>query len=100
MAVRPPAAGLAPLELVLTVVSVTLLAILLFIWWQEYRRTRARFTLGLVLFAGVFLLKELLSVLIVLDRADRVPVIGPRISVIVTLGQVLALATLLYIVSR
>lgn len=90
----------APIEIVLTVVSVTLLAILLFIWWGEYRRTRARFTLGLVLFAGVFLVKELLRVLIIIGRAEGVPVIGPGISLIVALAEVVALATLLYIVSR
>ena len=92
--------GALPIELVLTVVSVTLLAILVFIWWGEYRRTRARFTLGLLAFASVFLVRELLSVLIVLDRADRVPVIGPGISLIVTFAQVVALGLLLYLVSR
>lgn len=93
-------AGALPLELVLTVVSVTLLGILVFIWWGEYRRSRAKFTLGLLLFAGVFLLRELLRVLIVLDRADRVPVIGPGISLLVMIAQVVALGVLLYVVSR
>lgn len=86
--------------LLLTVVSVTLLAILLFIFWGEWRRTRARFSLGLVVFAGIFLLREALNVLQVLGRAEGVPVIGRRVGFIVALAQVVALAMLLYLVSR
>lgn len=97
MALRPP----FPLpELILTVVSVTLLAILLFIFLQEWRRTRARFSLGLALFAGVFLVKEALRVLQVIGRAEGIPIVGPRVSLLVSLGEVVALAVLLYLVAR
>lgn len=87
-------------DLLLTSISVTLLAILLFIFWQEWRRTRARFSLGLVLFAGVFFVKELFRVLIVLDRGGDIPIVGPQLGMLVNVAQVVALATLLYIVSR
>ena len=95
MAAKFPAA-----ELVLTIVSVTLLAILLAIFWREWRRTKARFSLGLVLFAGVFFVKELLRVLQVLGKAEGLPVIGPRVAALVALAEVVALGTLLYLVSR
>lgn len=87
-------------ELLLTVVSVTLLAILLFIFLREWRRTRAQFSLGLVLFAAVFLVKELLRVLQILGSADGVPLVGRGIPFLVALGEVVALSVLLYLVSR
>lgn len=87
-------------ELLLTVISVTLLAILLFIFWSEWRRTRARFSLGLMLFAGVFLVKEALRVLQVIGSADGVPLIGRGIAFLVALAEVIALSVLLYLVSR
>jgi hypothetical protein len=87
-------------ELLLTLVSVVLLAILLYVWMREHARTKARFTLGLVLFAGVFLLKESLHVLEVLGRAEGVPLVGTRIGFIVALGEVVALAMLVYVVAR
>ena len=87
-------------ELLLTVVSVTLLAVILVIFLREWRRTRARFSLGLALFAVVFLVKESLHVLQVLDKADGVPVIGRGIGFLVELGEVVALGLLLYLVSR
>jgi len=88
------------LNFTLSIVSATLLAIIMFIFLSEYRKTRARFSLGLSLFAGVFLVKELLNVVLVIDRADRVPFIGPQIQTLVLLAQVAALGTLLYLVSR
>lgn len=87
-------------ELLLTVISVTLLAVLLVIFWREWRQTKARFSLGLVLFAGVFFLKELLRVLQILGRAEGLPVIGRGIPLLVALAEVIALAVLLYLVSR
>lgn len=87
-------------ELVLTVVAVTLLAVLFAIFLREYLRTKARFSLGLTIFAGIFLVKEGLRVLQVLGRAADLPVIGPRVGMFVALGEVVALATLLYLVSR
>ena len=87
-------------ELLLTVISVTLLAVLLFIFWREYRLTKARFSLGLVLFAGVFFVKELLRVLQIIGRAEGLPLIGRGVPFIVALAEVVALAVLLYLVSR
>lgn len=88
------------LELTLTLASVALLAILLFIWWREWRATKARFSLGLVLFAAVFLVKEALHVLQVAGRAEGVPLIGPGIGLLVALGEVAALGMLVYLVAR
>ena len=90
----------AGLEALLTVANVALLFGLLVIFWQQWRRTKSTFSLGLVLFAGIFLLKELLQVLQALDRAAGLPVIGPRVALLLTLGETAALGVLLYIVAR
>jgi hypothetical protein len=91
---------IAPLETLLTVVNLALLTGLLVIFLQQWRRTRSKFSLGLVLFAGVFLVKELLDVLKFIGRAADLPILGPRIELIVTLAEAVALAILLYIVAR
>jgi hypothetical protein len=91
---------IAPLETLLSVVNLALLTALLVIFVQQWRRTRATFSLGLVLFAAVLVLKELLGVLQFLGRAADLPVIGPRVQVLLTLGEAIALAILLYLVAR
>ena len=91
---------IAPLETLLSVVNLALLTALFAIFLQQWRRTKSTFSLGLVLFAGVFLLKELLSVLQFLGRATDLPVIGPRVQVLLTLSEAVALAILLFIVAR
>lgn len=94
MAVRPG------LEILLSFVNVLLLFGLFVIFWSQWRRTKATFSLGLVLFAGVFLVKELIGLLRFLARANDLPVIGPRLAIVVTLGEAVALGILLYIVAR
>jgi hypothetical protein len=84
----------------LNFVNVCLLFALLVIFWSQWRRTKAAFSMGLVLFALVFLLKELLDLLRVLGRAQGIPGVGSRIEPLVTLGEAIALAILLYIVAR
>ena len=88
------------LEAALTLVNVALLFILLVIWIQQYRRTRSRFSLGLVLFAGVLLLRDLLTIVQALDRAAGLPVVGSRIAVSIALGEAVALGILLYNVAK
>src|SRR5689334_3590556 len=90
----------AGLETLLTIVNVALLFGLLVIFFQQWRRTKSTFSLGLVLFAGVFLLKEFLSVLQALDRAAGLPVIGTRVAVLIALAEAVALGILLYLVAR
>jgi hypothetical protein len=96
---KPLTAG-APLETLLTIVNVALLFGLFAIFFQQWRRTKSTFSLGLVAFAAIFLLKEFLSVLQTLDRAAGLPVIGPRVQVLLALGETAALGVLLYIVAR
>jgi hypothetical protein len=84
----------------LTVVNLALLAGLFVIFLQQWRKTRAQFSAGLALFAGVLLLRDLLQVFQVLDRASGLPVIGARVTLLLTLGETTALAILLWLVAR
>lgn len=97
---RPPTGSGLGIETLLTLVNVGLLLGLLIIFVQQWRRTRSTFSLGLVLFAAVFLLKEFLSVLQALDRAAGLPLVGPRVAVFIALGEAAALGILLYNVAK
>lgn len=89
-----------PLELLLTIVNLALLFGLFIIFLKQYRETRAKFTLGLLAFAGVLVVKELLTVIRFLGRAADVPLVGPRLELLATLAQAIALAALLWQVAK
>ena len=46
---------------ILTSVSILLLLALLWIYWQNYRKLKSGFTLGLITFALIFLIQNLMS---------------------------------------
>lgn len=93
------AAGLK-LEFLLTLVNVFLLFGLSVLFLQQWRQTRAKFSLGLVLFAGILFLRELLTVLRVLGRAEGLPVVGGQFGAVLALGEAVALGILLWNVAR
>src|SRR5438067_7939989 len=88
------------LEALLTLLNIVLLAGLLVIFVQQYRRTKSAFSLGLVLFAGVFLLKELLQVVQAYRRAIGIATISPLAQIAIALGEAVALGILLYNVAK
>lgn len=88
------------LEFLLTLVNVFLLFGLSLLFLQQWRQTRAKFSLGLVLFAGVLFLRELLTILRVVGRAEGVPLVGPQFGALLALGEAIALGILLYHVAR
>jgi len=45
----------------LTFLSIALLAVLLRIYWQNYAKIKSKFTIGLMLFAGVFRVQNMVS---------------------------------------
>ncbi len=49
------------LTTILTSVSILLLLALLWIYWQNYRKLKSGFTLGLITFALIFLIQNLMS---------------------------------------
>lgn len=46
------------LSIILTVANIVLLAVLFIIYFRNYMGLRSKFTLGLLLFAGIFLLRD------------------------------------------
>lgn len=46
------------LSIILTVANIVLLAVLFIIYLRNYRNLRSPFTLGLLIFAGIFLLRD------------------------------------------
>lgn len=88
------------IETILTLVNVGLLFALLLIFIQQWRRTKSAFSLGLVLFAGVFLLKEFLQMLQAYRRALGLPVLGVGVQILIALGEAVALGILLYNVAK
>ncbi len=88
--------GIDSAETLLGIVNVLLLFGLFIIFAQQWRRTKAQFSLGLMLFAGIFVLKELLGLLQLLGRAT----LFPRVELLITLGEAVGLGILLYIVAR
>lgn len=97
---KPAFTGIARLDALLTLVNVALLLALLIIFFKQWRRTKATFSLGLVLFAVVFLLKETLGVFQAVARENAGIVSLARLDVLVALAEAVALAILLFIVAR
>jgi hypothetical protein len=84
-------------ETVISTINVTLSTFLLLIYVGIYRKTRSEFTIGLMIFSGVFLLNALASNPLMIRAFGFWPVgLGPfaMLSALFTLG---ALAVLLYL---
>lgn len=90
----------ASLEFLLTVLIVGLLLAIFLIFLKMWRETRSKFSGGLALFAGVLLFKQLLTVLAAIEAARKLPIVGGRLQLLANVGEAIALAVLLYHVSR
>ncbi|GEM_PF-3906949 len=90
---------MAKLEFVLTLVNLGLLLALFLIFLKMWRQTRSTFSAGLTLFAGVFLLKQVVAILIALEPRNF-PVANAQLQLLANLGEAVALGILLYIVAR
>lgn len=90
-----PAPNVEMLVFGINLISIGLLLGLLIIFVGTWRKTRAPFTLGLVIFVGVLLLEDLV-------RVRRIAGIhgGPGLVVLPELLELIALAVLLYLATR
>lgn len=92
---RPPVAPEAGLVVAMNLISVGLLLGLLVIFVGTWRKTRAPFSLGLVLFAAVLLLQDLARVGVALRVVTRAGA-----EVIPEALELVALVVLLYLATR
>lgn len=77
--------------------NILLLIALLYVYWGSYRKIKSRFTLGLMMFAGLLLLQNILfSSFLIFHQAFRVAAIGFPLLVL-NVTEFLALAILLKI---
>ena len=90
------AIGFPRLELLLTILNFGLLLALLLVFFKMWRQTKSAFSLGLSLFAGVLLLREVLALAQALDRTGRFP----WLTLLANAGEAVALLILLYNVAR
>lgn len=95
--VRPAPQQFNPdlLGLGINLISIGLLIGLLIIFIGTWRKTRAPFTLGLVIFVGVLLLEDLVRVRRIMGIGG-----GPYAVVIPEFLELIALAVLLYLATR
>jgi hypothetical protein len=82
---------------IISTINISLLAILIFIYVNIYVRTRSPFTVGLVIFAFVFLVRDLMSSPFVTSIAGfRAYGLGP-FAFLPSLFELVALSVLLYL---
>lgn len=91
----PPGFNTELLVFGINLVSIGLLLGLLIIFIGTWRKTRAPFTLGLVIFVGVLLLEDLVRVRRLLGIGG-----GPGLVVLPEFLELIALAVLLYLATR
>lgn len=94
---RPGAAQVNPdlLMVGINLVSIGLLLALLIIFVGTWRKTKAPFTLGLVIFVGVLLLEDLVRVRRIFGVGG-----GPGLVLLPEVLELAALAVLLYLATR
>lgn len=95
--VRPaqPAMNTDLLVFGINLVSIGLLLGLLIIFIGTWRKTKAPFTLGLVIFVAVLLLEDLVRVRRILGIGG-----GPTLTILPEFLELIALAVLLYLATR
>ena len=85
------------LDTLVSVGNIVLLLLLLYVYWGNYRKIKSDFTLGLIMFAALLLLQNLLfSSFLLFHQAFRVAVLGLPLFVL-NITEFLALAILLII---
>lgn len=94
---RPPPDAVNPELLIfgINLVSIGLLLALLIIFVGTWRKTKAPFSLGLVIFVGVLLFEDLVRVRRILGIHG-----GPGLAVLPEFLELVALAILLYLATR
>ncbi|HEV8358913.1 MAG TPA: hypothetical protein VGR28_00510 [Candidatus Thermoplasmatota archaeon] len=80
----------------INLISIGLLLALLIIFIGTWRKTKAPFTLGLVIFVGVLLLEDLVRV----RRVAGIGLNSPGLVVLPEFLELIALAVLLYLATR
>ena len=48
------------LDIIVALGNIVLLLLLLYVYWDNYKKIKSRFTLGLIMFAGILLLQNLI----------------------------------------
>jgi len=87
--------GIKILAIVIEIINIGLLSGLLYLYIKSYRQIKIGFTVGLILFASILLLKSILSIVFILflfDQIDSPPIV-------LSLIQLVALGILLKITS-
>lgn len=90
------------LLLLASLLSFAMLFTLAVIWWRTYRETKSRFSGGLVLFAVILALQEVLRIAAIVQRSggkQEIARLG-RLDLVAAVAQVGALAVLVYLVNR
>ena len=83
------------LGMVAVVINIILLSVLLYIYIQSYRRIKSKFTLGLIMFASIFMLQNVLWIIFIFVMRDmRSPGMGLP-NFILTFIEAVGLAILL-----
>ena len=87
--------GIKILAIVIEIINIGLLSGLLYLYIKSYRQIKIGFTVGLILFASILLLKSILSIVFIIflfDQIDSPPIV-------LSLIQLIALGILLKITS-
>ncbi len=85
------------LDTLVSLANIVLLILLLYVYWGNYRKIKSDFTLGLIMFAGLLLLQNILfSSFLLFHQAFRVSQLGIPLF-IMNITEFLALAILLTI---
>ncbi len=85
------------LDTLVSLGNIVLLLLLLYVYWGNYRKIKSNFTLGLIMFAGLLLLQNILfSSFLLFHQAFRVADLGLPLFIL-NITEFLALAILLYI---
>ncbi len=85
------------LDTLISLGNILLLLLLLYVYWGNYRKIKSNFTLGLMMFAGLLLLQNILfSSFLLFHQAFRVAAIGLPLFIL-NITEFLALAILLTI---
>jgi len=85
------------LDTLVSLGNILFLALLLYVYWGNYKKIKSSFTLGLIMFAGLLLLQNILfSSFLLFHQAFRVAEIGLPLFVL-NITEFFALAILLII---
>lgn len=88
------------LDILVSLANVVLLVLLLYVYWDNYKRIKSVFTLGLIMFAGLLLLQNILfSGFLLFGQAFQIAELGLPIFIL-NITEFLALLILLIVTWR